>query len=148
MFDELNKYKTNGHFFFTPTDALEEVCNAPDDMDGVYIVYQLKGGHVDLVYIGTSGIYGTAYPKDGLFGLKTCIINNIPSATETRSQSWPVKMLSENIDALDIYWYATYKINLRDHPARIQSLLLYKYLDIYGEFPPWHKPVKRPKKSR
>ncbi len=89
MFDELNKYKTHGHFFFTPTDSLEEVCNAPDDMDGVYIVYQLKGGHVDLVYIGTSGIYGTTYPKDGLFGLKRCIINGIPSANETgASRAW------------------------------------------------------------
>jgi hypothetical protein len=83
MFDELNKYKTHGHFFFTPTDALDEVCNAPDDKDGVYVVYQLKGGHVDLVYIGTSGIQGPAYPKAILFGLKKAITNGIPSENET-----------------------------------------------------------------
>jgi len=148
MFDELNKYKTNGHFFFNPTDSLEEACNAPDDKDGVYIVYELKNGRVDMVYIGTSGIYGTAYPKDGLFGLKKSVINGIPSENETRTQLWPIKMLSENIVALDIYWYVTYKGNLKDHPASLQSMLLYKYLDIYGEFPRWNKQLKRRKKSR
>ena len=55
MFDLLDKYKTNGHFFFRPTDSLEEVCNAPDNKNGVYVVYQLKDGHVDMVYIGASG---------------------------------------------------------------------------------------------
>jgi hypothetical protein len=31
MFDMLDRYKNNGHFFFGPTDWLEELCNAPDD---------------------------------------------------------------------------------------------------------------------
>jgi hypothetical protein len=147
MFDELNKYKTNDHFFFNPTDSLDEVCNAPDDKDGVYLVYELKNGNVNMVYIGTSGIRVSGYLKDGLFGLKKSIINGVPSENEKPSQSWPVKMLSENIDALDIYWYVTYKGNLKDHPESLQSMLLYKYLAIYGEFPPWNKPLKRSKKS-
>jgi hypothetical protein len=147
MFDELNKYKTNGHFFFQPTDSLEDACNAPDDKEGVYIVYELKNGSVNMVYIGTSGIRVSGYLNDGLFGLKKSIIHGVPPGNETRSQSWPVKMLSENIDALDIYWYVTYKGNLKDHPASLQSMLLYKYLGIYGEFPPWNKQLKRGKKS-
>jgi hypothetical protein len=148
MFDELNKYKTNGHFFFNPTDSLDEICNAPDDKDGVYIVYELKNGHVTMVYIGTSGLRGYGYLKDGLFGLKKAIIKGVPSENEPRSQSWPVKMLSENIDALDIYWYVSYKGNLKDHPESLQGNLLYKYLGIYGEFPPWNKQLKRGKKPR
>ena len=39
MFDELTKYKNNDHFFFEPTDNLREVCNAPNDKSGVYIIY-------------------------------------------------------------------------------------------------------------
>lgn len=147
MFDELEKYKTNDHFFFQATDALEQVCNAPDDKDGVYIVYELKNGSVDMVYIGTSGIRVSGYLKDGLFGLKKAITNGVPSDNEIRSQSWPVKMLSENIDALDIYWFVTYKGNLKDHPESLQSKLLYKYLAIYGKFPRWNKQLRRRKKS-
>jgi len=44
MFDELTKYKNNNHFFFKPTDNLREVCNAPTDKSGVYLIYALKNG--------------------------------------------------------------------------------------------------------
>jgi hypothetical protein len=55
MFDELNKYKLNDHFFFKSTDNLNLVCNAPNDKSGVYIIYQLKNGRIELIYIGRSG---------------------------------------------------------------------------------------------
>ncbi|MBK6340659.1 MAG: hypothetical protein IPF63_14110 [Bacteroidetes bacterium] len=55
MFDELNKYKQNDHFFFKPTDNLGKVCNAPTDKSGVYVIHALKGGRVELIYIGRSG---------------------------------------------------------------------------------------------
>jgi len=29
MFDELTKYKNNGHFFFERGQTLSKVCNAP-----------------------------------------------------------------------------------------------------------------------
>ena len=45
MFDELNKYKKHGHFFFTPTDSVKEVCNAPDSGHGVCIIYELNDKH-------------------------------------------------------------------------------------------------------
>ena len=48
MFDELNKYKHNDHFFFKPTDNLNSVCNAPTDKSGVYIIYELKKGRIPL----------------------------------------------------------------------------------------------------
>lgn len=76
MFDILEKYKTNGHFFFNPTGSLDEECNAPDDKDGVYVVYELKNGRVNLVYIGSSGIKIPGYAiKEGLVGLKTIIVS-------------------------------------------------------------------------
>ena len=148
MFDALNKYKIHDHFFLTATGSLEEVCNAPDDKDGVYIIYELKNGHVTMIYVGTSEAHSIGYSKDSLFGLKQAILKGVPVENEPRSQSWPVKMLSENIDALDIYWYVTYKGNLRDHPIDLQSRLLISYMRIYGEVPPWNKHVKSRKKPR
>jgi hypothetical protein len=141
MFDELEKYKTNDHFFFRATDALEQVCNAPGDKDGVYIVYELKNGRINLVLIGASGVKMPGYAiKEGLLGLKTAIISGSESEWKTpRSQAWPVKMLSENIDALDIYWWVTYKGNRGNHPDDVKKLLYRNYKGMYGELPKWNK---------
>ena len=130
MFDILDKYKTNGHFFFNPTDSLDEVCNAPDDKDGVYVVYELKNGKITLVHIGSSGEKIPGYAIiEGLLGLKTAIVSGTESEWKNpRRQAWPVKMLSENIDALDIYWWVTYNgKNYRgDHPEGIKRSLMRK----------------------
>ena len=42
MFDELNKYEQHDHFFLNPQDSLREVCNAPTDKSGLYIIYALN----------------------------------------------------------------------------------------------------------
>ena len=55
MFDELNKYEDNDHFFFEANNELATVCNAPTDKVGVYLVYALERGKINLVYIGMSG---------------------------------------------------------------------------------------------
>ena len=140
MFDELNKYKTKDHFFFKATDSLAEKCNAPDDKDGVYLVYELKNGRISLVFIGTSGDKIPGYAiKEGLLGLYTNFLHGPDSEKTPRSQSWPVKMLSENIDALDIYWWVTYKNNRGDHPADIKRSIRRKHKAMFGEPPIWNK---------
>ena len=55
MLDQLNKYEENDHFFFQPTDNLADVCNAPTDRAGVYVIHELARGKVQLIYIGMSG---------------------------------------------------------------------------------------------
>jgi hypothetical protein len=142
MFDILNKYRTHGHFFFKVTDSLEEVCNVPEKRDGVYLVYQLKDGRVDLVYAGASGTRDILIVKDSLFGLRQTIINGMGQQNGIRNQEWAVKMLAEGIDALDIYWYVTYSGSLKDHPAGVQSMVLFQYAQIYDEFPPWNEKTK------
>jgi hypothetical protein len=143
MFDILNKYKKNGHFFFNPTDLLDEVCTAPDDRDGVYVVYELKNGRVTLVHIGSSGEKIPDYAiKEGLLGLKTAIISGTESEWKNpRRERWPIKMLSENIDALDIYWWVTYNGNnySGDHPEDIKRSLMRFHKIMFGEAPAWNK---------
>jgi len=143
MFDILDRYKNNGHFFFRPTDSLDEVCNAPDDKDGVYLVYELKNGRVTLVHIGSSGEKIPGYAiKEGLLGLKTAIISGTESEWKNpRRQAWPIKMLSENIAALDIYWWVTYNgKNYRgDHPEGLKRSLMRMHKIMFGEPPKWNK---------
>jgi hypothetical protein len=144
MFDELKKYKLNDHFFFSPTDALKEVCNAPIDKNGVYIIYELKNGRVDLVYIGSSGKkLSDGSIKTRLGGIQDRIVNGHQFGKIPRKKSWPVKMLMENIEALDIYWWITYDNKSKDCPLTIESILLHNYLEIYGRLPKWNNKLPR-----
>lgn len=38
-----------------PTDDMDQVCDAPYDKSGVFIIYARKGGRLVLVLIGSSG---------------------------------------------------------------------------------------------
>lgn len=141
MFDELNKYNHNDHFFFKPTDNLGQVCNAPTDKSGVYIIYALKGGRIELIYIGRSGAVKSDCSlfirKAGLGGLKDRLING-KQFGEARRNSWKVRMLNEKIEALDIYWYATHNDKFVDCPRILENQLLKIHLDIYGKLPRWN----------
>ena len=145
MFDELDKYENNDHFFFTATDALEKRCNAPAGKNGVYIVFTLKGGRIDMVYIGPSG----KKLADGSIStssdsLKDTLINGHQFGKIPRKQSWPIQILSQNIEALDVYWWVTYDEKYKDLPWDVECIILNKYLEIYGVLPKWNK--KYPKK--
>jgi hypothetical protein len=141
MFDELTKYKHSNHFFFKPSDNLRERCNAPTDKSGVYVIYSLKGGHVELIYIGCSGKVekdGSLFiRKAGLGGIKDRLVNG-KQFGDPRRNSWRTQMLKEKIEALDIYWYVTHSDNFVDCPRILENKLLQKHFDIYGRLPRWN----------
>lgn len=141
MLDELTKYKHNNHFFFKPTDNLRDRCNAPTDKSGVYIIYSLKGGHIELIYIGRSGEVkkdGSLFiRKAGIGGIKDRLVNG-KQFGEPRRNSWRTQMLIEKIEALDIYWYVTHNDNFVDCPKILEKKLLQKHFDIYGRLPKWN----------
>lgn len=142
MFDELNKYKENDHFFFTAKDNLNTVCNAPGDKSGVYIVFELKNGKIRLIYIGSSGEIkkdGNLFiRKAGVGGIKDRLVNG-KQFGEPRRNSWKEKVKEENIEALDVYWYVTTGENFADCPKKLESQLLKKHVYIHGELPRWNK---------
>lgn len=143
MFDELSKYKNKNHFFLKSTDKLSEVCNAPHDKSGIYIVYALKGGKIDLVYIGRSGKKnndGSIFVrKAGLGGIRDRIVNGHQFGKIPRRISWPNQMLLEKIEALDVYWYITHNKDYSDCPREVEDNLLQIHWDIYGHLPRWNK---------
>lgn len=143
MFDGLDKYKQNDHFFFEPTQDLKNVCNAPSDKSGVYIVYALTKGKVILYYIGCSGKLekdGTMFVrKAGLGGIKDRLVNGHQFGKRARKHTWPLQMLMEQIDALDIYWYVTHGEKYMDCPEKVEKKLLEEHLDICGHLPKWNR---------
>jgi hypothetical protein len=56
MFDNLNQYHKKGHFFFKRGDDLSVVSKTVPHLCGVYYIYRLAEGRIDLVQIGKSGI--------------------------------------------------------------------------------------------
>lgn len=142
MFDDLNKYESN-HFFFKPEDNLMQICNAPADKSGVYVVYALEKGKIELVYIGRSGKKGEdgkiQTRSAGCGGIKDSIVNGKHFNRVARRISWPQQMKLENIEALDIYWYVTYSGVNKDFPEDVEQKLLQQYINLYGCLPRWNK---------
>ena len=135
MFDELSKYKNNGHFFFERGQTLSKVCNAPEQA-GVYYILMLRKGKIELVYIGASGTIN----QKGEFRTQLLQgrLNNKQNGTK-RQQFFEEKMLQMEIDALDIYWFVTFDRENQHIPSYVEAVLLQKHFDIYGYLPEWNK---------
>ena len=133
MFDEIKKYNKTDHFFLRSDGNLESSCNAPKSSNGVFIVYQLKKGRIDLVLIGSSG----KIQKSGSLKKTDSLYNSIVKDPQF-GISWISKIKKEDIDGLDIYWYETFNQKTKDIPSFVQSLLLQKYFEIYGRLPDWN----------
>ena len=131
MFDILSKYKTD-HFFFRKCDLLEQVCNAPKDSCGVFLVYKLAHGRVELVYIGSTREVSATSCKTGLFDnmVNEPDFNAIPGKI-----FFYLKLIEDDADALDIYWYETSS----DKPEKIAKSVLNQYSKIQGDVPAWNK---------
>lgn len=136
MFDELAKYTNNGHFFFRPGDTLATVSKSVPNSQGVYYILRLKNEAVDLVYIGKSG----TIKQDGHFkeqGLRGRL-NNKQEGVK-RQEYFDTKMNTEQISALDIYWFVTFDNANRDLPAYVEGIIMQRYYEVHGRPPLWNK---------
>jgi hypothetical protein len=136
MFDETRKYKNNGHFFFKKGYRLLEVSNNVPELPGVYYVIRLSKGRVELVYIGKSGtITQSGQFKDQLLKGR---INNKQEGMK-RQDFFDKKMIEENIDGLDIYWFVTMDKTNNDLPGYVEGLLIQRFFEVQGRLPLWNK---------
>jgi hypothetical protein len=139
MFDELEKYESNGHFFFSVKDELGQVCNAPKNGLGVYLVYALNKGKNELIYVGSSGKVqqnGKAKVRKG--GIRDRIVNG-KQFKKPRKVCWKEKLTTEKFEALDVYWYITFDQSNSDIPATVEGHIIQRYLSVFGRLPRWNK---------
>jgi len=136
MFSDLDKYENRDHFFFDRDKPLEQVCNAPKDISGVYVVYELARGKIRLVYIGSSGkMQNDGRMKHRQGGLYDRLVNG-KQFGGPRKKSWDEKLVKEGIDALDVYWYDTFSEN--EIPATVEGMLIQRFYEAYGTLPKWN----------
>ena len=139
MFKQLEKYKSNGHFLFCVNDELGKVCNAPKNGVGIYIVYALKKGEMELIYIGSSGkVYQNGTKKIRNGGIFDRLVNG-KQFGKSRRISWKEKLISEKLEALDIYWYETFHEGQTDIPATIEGIVIQKHFEEFETLPKWNK---------
>ena len=139
MFKELDKYKINDHFFFEDSDSLGKVCNAPKTESGVYVIYALSKGKVELLYIGSAGkVQRDGHLNNSSGGLYSQIVD-CKQFGNSRKISWPVKMFEEQIEALDIYWFVTFNQDVKDIPAFVEGVIIQRYFEIHGALPRWNE---------
>lgn len=129
MFDELTKYKNNGYFFFERWQTLSQVCNAPE-LAGVYFIFMLRNGKIQLVYIGASGTMNqkVKFNTQLLRGR----LNN-KQDVKKRQHFFEEIMLENEIEVLAIYWFVTFEDTHRHVSTYVESLLLQRLL-IYTRF--------------
>jgi len=132
MITELKKYENAGSFIYKPQDRLAQICNAPNDKAGIYLVYTIQGKERTLVYIGRSGKTernGTLFIRKG--GIKDRLVNGKRDG-ELRRNFWLREMINGALDALEIQWFATHDQNYIDCPAIIEDQLIKKYKPLWN----------------
>jgi len=113
-----------------------QICKSVPDLPGVYYIIRLSNGRIELVYIGKSGpIRQNGQFKDK--GLNGCLNNKQDG--HSGQDFFESRILKENIDALDIYWFVTFDTKHKDLPGFVEGLLIQRFFEIHGRLPLWNK---------
>ena len=139
MYKELKKLKVKNQFTYTTDDSLEEVCNAPENGSGIFLVYAVEGEEKELIMVSSTGTIqndGTLKSKNG--GLFEKIVNGHQFAKTGRKYTWPTQMKLEDISRLEIYWYESYNDKNKVIPTFLEGQILQNFLDENGRLPRWN----------
>ena len=139
MYKEVSKFKNSGSFQFSPSVELEEVCNAPMDASGVFLVYALDGEEKVLIMVGSTGTVqndGTLKAKNG--GLYDKIVNGHQFAKTARKYTWKTQLAKEKIEALEVFWYETYNAKTKVIPTFVEGQILQLFLKENNKLPKWN----------
>lgn len=136
MLDIIDDYKTNGNFFFQKGNDLEKVSAKVPDQPGVFGIFRLMSGRVELVYIGYCEATNSAKGMK-LVNLAYAINDKIKGI---KVQNFLDKKFEEEpIDALDIYYMVTYDKFHGELPSFVASRIMQSYFEIHGQVPAWNK---------
>ncbi|WP_405199141.1 hypothetical protein [Christiangramia sp. LLG6405-1] len=143
---QLNKYSRKGKFQYRANQNLREVCTAPPNYAGIYLIYEQLEKDEKLIYIGSSGQRdknGNLKVRKG--GLYDRIINGYhpnrfgKEKRIKRNKAFPLYMQSSGISQINIYWFVTYDDEYSDFPTDVEKILTENYITEFGRKPEWHK---------
>ena len=139
MFKELTKYENHNHFIFNNEGDLSEVCNAPQDGSGIYLVYAVSGEDKELLFVGSTGtVHNNGEIKHRVGGIYDRIVNGQQFGKLSRRTAWPIQMKKESIEALEVHWYETFNAKTKHIPTYVEGLILQKFMDENKTLPRWN----------
>jgi hypothetical protein len=139
MYKELKKFKATNSFSYTIEDQLEDVCNAPEDASGIFVVYDATNEEKELIMVGSTGTIqndGSLKTRSG--GLYDKIVNGHQFAKTGRKYSWPAQMKKENISRLEVVWYETFNAKNKVIPTFAEAQVLQNFMDENARLPRWN----------
>lgn len=140
MTKNLKKFKNSNCFEFKSTDDLEQICNIPQNVIGIFLVYDIKSEtEKELIMVGSSGTVqndGTLKIKGG--GLREKIIDGHQFAKTARKYSWPAQMKKEDIATLEVAWYETFNDKIKSIPTFVEGQVLQEFFTENGKLPRWN----------
>ena len=141
MLQLLNKYQKQDSFLFGVNDQLSQVCNAPDDTSGLYIIFIKEESFENIIYIGISGrndgFSNIVHRQDGIYGR----IVKGKQFGDRRQITWPIEIKKIGLEEVIIHWYETYGDYDQDFPRPIEIALLELYEKQFGRLPLWNNEI-------
>lgn len=142
MFLVLELFKEDSNkFSLSRSQSLKEVCNAPKDKSGVYLIYTVLNSEKTLVYIGSSGKMmqngKLKTRKDGLWA--RLVKGNHNSTKNSREKVWPNLISPPKIDSIYVEWFVTFNESLKQIPLLVESKLIQEYWEKEDCLPIWNQ---------
>jgi len=123
-----DRFLINGCFSFSKGDKLNVLIkqsNVPNE-PGVYLIFSEQNHQQELIYIGKAGTIKNngEFSEQKLRGrLKA------KQSKKTRQQYFTELVENEKYDNLKIFWFVTFKDNLKFLPSFVENELLQQYFE-------------------
>lgn len=138
----IEKYIDTGSFVFNKNDELKNVCSAPKDKSGIYLIYDLSKSR-ELIYVGCSGHIkndgAISNRKTGGGGIYGRLVNGHQFGKIKRYKSIPSQMVKEDIKELEFIWFVTFNDKIKHSPIYTESTILQYYFKTYDKLPRWNQ---------
>ncbi|MDD2965323.1 MAG: hypothetical protein PHQ65_12685 [Bacteroidales bacterium] len=137
MFSAIHPYSHTDHFFYRLGDSLETHVEKLPDLPGVFIIFTLAHGRINMVYVGATHVENR---KKGIkaIGLKSHL--NTIGIRRSYEDEWNARIATYDMDALDVYWYVTMdNKGKNDLPGFVKANVLHEFFDVHGCLPAWQE---------
>lgn len=130
MFDHLERLKESGNFLIMRNTNFVDNCNVPENVKGVFIVYELARSGIEMVYIGHSG------END----LRSHLLDTANGGLSIGQKIDEIKKVSQSA-GLDIYWYVCPEGNAKSTPKIMGEKALAMFLSLNLRMPKWNRMI-------
>jgi hypothetical protein len=132
----LEKYTNKGSFIFKQGERLSLKCKDIPNAPGVYMIYAVRNGNKELLYIGASGKMN----QNGTFKTQKLKkrIQNMQNSKTRRETHFNNEINKLKLLSIEVHWYVTFDSEFNELPLNIEGTLLQEFYNHKGVLPLWN----------